>query len=286
MAARPPTRSRSTAGPAKAGRRESAGSLARFILIVAVIAWTFRSFIAAPFNIPSGSMLPTIYIGDYLIVSKWPYGYSRYSFPFGQPAFHGRIFARLPARGDVVVFRHPTEHSDLIKRVIGLPGDMVEVRQGRLLLNGREVPRRPLPAAKVPVSPNSPCRAVPPATPSVIAGSGTASCTYRAFLETLPGGPSYTVLDQVDHGPADDFAPVRVPAGHVFLMGDNRDDSLDSRFSTFGGGVGMLPADHLIGRASFTFWSTDGSASWFKPWTWFSALRASRIGNGYSGVAE
>jgi signal peptidase I len=286
MAVRPTRRSRSTAAPAKTERRESVGSLLRFVLTVAVIAWAFRSLVGAPFNIPSGSMLPTLYIGDYLAVAKWPYGYSRYSFPLGLPAFKGRIFGRLPSRGDVVVFRHPAEDSDLIKRVIGLPGDTVEVRQGRLILNGREVARRPLPPARVPVTANSPCRAVPPATPTVIVASGTPTCVYRAYRETLPGGPSYTVLDQVDQAPADDFAAVRVTPGHVFLMGDNRDDSLDSRYPTDEGGVGMLPVENLIGRASFTFWSTDGRASWFKPWTWFAALRASRIGNGYTGVAE
>ena len=283
MAPRSSRPGRSTAGSAKGERRESVGSLLRFVLTVAVIAWAFRSFIGAPFNIPSGSMLPTLYIGDYLAVSKWPYGYSRYSFPLGVPAFKGRIFGRLPQRGDVVVFRHPVENSDLIKRVIGLPGDTVEVRQGQLVLNGRPVPRRHLPAATVPVTANSPCRAVPPASPTLIMASGTAVCVYRAYLETLPGGPSYTVLDQVEHGPADDFGPVRVPAGRVFLMGDNRDDSLDSRYPAYEGGVDMLPVENLIGRASFTFWSTDGRASWFKPWTWFSALRPNRIGNGYTG---
>ena len=286
MAVRPSRRSRSTACPAKIERRESVGSLLRFILTVAAIAWAFRSLVGAPFNIPSGSMLPTLYIGDYLAVAKWPYGYSRYSFPLGLPAFNGRILGSLPSRGDVVVFRHPTEDSDLIKRVIGLPGDLVEARGGQLILNGRLVPRRPLPPATVPVTANSPCRAVPPATPTVIVASGTPVCIYRAYLERLPDGPSYTVLDQVDHSPADDFGPVRVPAGHVFLMGDNRDDSLDSRYPTDEGGVGMLPVENLIGRASFTFWSTDGRASWFKPWTWFPALRGSRVGNGYTGAAE
>ena len=111
-------------------------------------------------------------------------------------------------------------------------------------------------------------------------------CVYQAYIESLPGGPSYTTLDQVEHGPADDFGPVRVPSGHVFLMGDNRDDSLDSRFPTFEGGVGMLPIDHLIGRALVTFWSTDGSSSYVKPWTWFTALRLGRIGNGYTGDAN
>jgi signal peptidase I len=286
MPVRSSRRSRSTAAPAKNEQKESVGSLLRFILTIAVVALAFRSLVGAPFNIPSGSMLPTLYIGDYLAVSKWPYGYSRYSFPLGLPAFKGRILGRLPSRGDVVVFRHPAEDSDLIKRVIGLPGDTVEVRQGQLILNGRVVPRRPLPPAKVPVTANSPCRTVPPATPTIIEVSGTFTCIYRAYLETIPRGPSYTVLDQLDHGPGDDFAPVRVPEGHVFVMGDNRDDSLDSRYPTYVGGVGMLPVENLIGRASATFWSTDGRASWFKPWTWFSALRVGRVGNGYTGAAE
>jgi signal peptidase I len=286
MASRLSRRNRSTGRRAKSERRESVGSLLRFILIVAAIAWGFRSLVGAPFNIPSGSMLPTLYIGDYVAVAKWPYGYSRYSFPLGIPAFDGRILGRLPTRGDVVVFRHPNENSDLIKRVIGLPGDTVELRQGRLILNGREVARRPLPPSKVSVTANSPCRAVPPASPTVIIAAGAPVCAYRAYLETLPGGPSYTVLDQVEQGPADDFAEVRVPKGRLFLMGDNRDDSLDSRFPAYEGGVGMVPAENLIGRAAFTFWSTDGRASWLKPWTWLPALRSSRIGNGYTGVAE
>lgn len=268
------------------GDKETAGSLLRFILSVAILAWLFRSFIVQPFYIPSGSMLPSLYVGDYLIVEKWPYGYSRYSFPFGKPAFEGRLLSGLPKRGDVAVFRHPVENSDLIKRVIGLPGDTVEVRGGRLFLNGHAVQRRPLPAVQVPVSPNSPCRVVPPAEPTLATTNGQSACVYSAFIESLPGGPSYTVLDQVRSGPADDFPATTVPAGHVFLMGDNRDDSLDSRFPTVEGGVGMLPVENLVGRAEFTFFSTDGSSSYLKPWTWFTALRGSRVGNGYTGAAE
>lgn len=279
-------RGRSAADPAKPENKETAGALLRFLLIVVLAAWAFRSFIAAPFNIPSGSMLPTLYIGDYLVVAKWPYGYSRYSFPFDFPAFGGRILSRMPMRGDVVVFRHPAENTDLIKRIVALPGDTVAVRGGRLILNGRPVSREPLPPAKVAVGPNSPCRAVPPATPFEANVGDKSMCLYRAYLETLPGGPSYTVIDQVDNGPSDDFPEIKVPVGHLFLMGDNRDDSLDSRYPTSEGGVGMVPVENLIGRASFTFWSTDGSASWFKPWTWFTALRASRIGNGYTRNAR
>jgi signal peptidase I len=267
-------------------RQESAGSLARFLLTLIVLAWALRSFIVQPFDIPSGSMLPTLYIGDYLVVAKWPYGYSRYSFPFALPSFSGRIPAHLPRRGDVVVFRHPTENADLIKRVIGLPGDTVAVSNGQLILNGKAVARRKLPPFDMPISANSPCRVVPPAVPTTIVAAGRPYCVIPAYLETLPGSPSYTTLDQVQNASGDDFGPVRVPPGHVFVMGDNRDDSLDSRFPVTVGGVGMLPADHLIGRALVTFWSTDGSASYLQPWTWFTALRGQRIGNGYTGDAE
>ena len=227
-------------------------------------------------------MLPTLYVGDYLVVAKWPYGYSRYSFLFGFPSFDGRILGGLPKRGDVVVFRHPTEDNDLIKRVIGVPGDTIEIKGGRVILNGHALPREPLQPARVPISANSPCKPVPPAEPVMAVSDGGFACTYPAFRETLPGGPSYTVLDQVQNGDADDRPATRVPAGHVFLMGDNRDDSMDSRYAPEEGGVGLLPVDHLIGRAMVTFWSTDGSASYLKPWTWFSALRAERIGNTYA----
>lgn len=273
------TNAQRTASPSE--RKETRGSVARFVLVVAAFAWAFRTFVGAPFNIPSGSMLPTLYIGDYLAVAKWPYGYSRFDFPFSFPPFHGRLLARLPHRGDVVVFRHPREDSDLVKRVIGLPGDTVAVQDGRVILNGRLLPHQPEPAATIAVSANSPCQVVPPAAPFIVKVRDQPYCLYKAYLETLPGGPSYTVLDQIDHGPADDFPEARVPAGHVFLMGDNRDDSLDSRFPAVEGGIGMVPAEDLIGRAEFTFWSTDGSASWWQPWTWFEAMRLDRIGSRY-----
>jgi signal peptidase I len=217
------------------------------------------------------------------MVAKWPYGYSRFSFPFGIPSFEGRIAGSVPKRGDVAVFRHPTEDIDLIKRVIALPGDTVAVRAGALILNGKAVQRQALPPARVPISPNSPCKTVPPSSPTVIGGPDQPTCLYRAFRETLPGGTTYVTLDQVDSGAADDFPPTRVPTGHVFLLGDNRDDSLDSRYPPGAGGIGLVPIDRLIGRALVTFWSTNGSASYLLPWTWFTALRTDRIGNGYSG---
>ena len=272
------------AAPSEQSRGGALGA-ARFILTLALMAWVLRSFIIAPFSIPSGSMLPTLYIGDYLMVAKWPYGYSRYSFPWGIPSFSGRIFAHVPKRGDVVVFRHPSEDNDLIKRVIGLPGDTVEVRGGEVILNGRPIPRVALHPYDLRMSENTPCKVVPPAAPLTASIGEREYCVYPAYRETLPGGPTYTVLDQTQTL-ADDFHAVKVPAGHVFLMGDNRDDSLDSRFSGAEGGVGMVPIPNLIGRALVTFWSTDGSASYFLPWTWFTALRADRMGNGYSGVAQ
>ena len=277
------TRPHRTTPPAAAAGEAKKGATWRFLLLLALFAWAFRSFVVAPFSIPSGSMLPTLYIGDYLVVAKWPYGFSRFSFPFNFPSFEGRILSNLPKRGDVAVFRPPGGDMEFVKRVVGLPGDTVEVRGGMLILNGRNLPREALRPFAMPISANSPCRVVPPAQP-MVGGTRTAPrCLYPAYRETLPGGPSYTVLDQVENPRADDFAPVTVPDGHVFMMGDNRDDSLDSRFATVEGGIGFVPVENLVGRALFTFWSTDGGSSYVKPWTWFTALRADRIGNGYNG---
>ena len=254
-------------------------SLARFLITLALLAWALRSFVAAPFNIPSGSMLPTLRIGDYILVAKWPYGYSRYSFPWQIPSFDGRILSRLPARGDVVVFRPPGADGEFVKRLIGLPGDTIEVRGGTLILNGARLSRESRGQVAIPVSTNSPCRVVPPANQMIGRDDqGDPACLYPAYRETLPGGRSYLVLDQVDNPVADNFGPIRVPAGHAFMMGDNRDDSLDSRFDPAVGGVGFVPIENLVGRAMITFWSTDGSSSYFKPWTWFTALRRDRLG--------
>jgi signal peptidase I len=280
-----PRKRASRSSPRKRERSEN-GSFIRFLLTLALLAWIIRSLIVAPFSIPSGSMLPTLYIGDYLFVAKWPYGYSRFSFPFQFPPIDGRILGGLPNRGDVVVFRHPRDDTDLIKRVIALPGDRVEVRNGALILNGKAVTRDRPRRYALPMSANTPCKTAPPAPPQVAAVADRSYCMLMSYRETLPGGPSYSVLDQVDGGIADDFSPETVPAGHVFLMGDNRDDSLDSRFPVSAGGIGMVPVENLIGRAMRTFWSTDGSASYINPLSWFSALRPERIGNDYAGEAE
>ena len=268
----------------KSTRAERGGTL-RFIVTVAILAWLFRSFVFAPFSIPSGSMLPTLYIGDYLVVEKWPYGFSRYSFPFSFPPFSGRVLSHLPRRGDVVVFVPPGEEGeDYVKRVIGLPGDTIELRGGRLILNGRLVRQDDPRELAIPVSPNSPCRHI--TASGVSATQGEPACAYRSYRETLPNGASYRTFDQVSGGIADDFAPTVVPSGHIFLMGDNRDDSLDSRFSVAEGGIGPVPVENLVGRATRLFWSTDGSASYVKPWTWFSALRGERIGHSLSSGAK
>jgi signal peptidase I len=256
----------------KSGKAEG-GNLWRGLLLVLVFAWVLRSLLAAPFSIPSGSMLPGLYVGDYLLVGKWPYGYSRASFLFGFPPIKGRLLAQLPERGDVAVFRGP-DGNDVIKRVIGLPGDVVATRNGRTILNGRPIRSEPIGSVGIPVSPNSPCRAVKP-----LEDSGR--CIFPALRETLPNGRSYVVLDQVDNPVVDDFGPVQVPAGHVFMMGDNRDDSADSRIAPALGGMGFVPEEALIGKAMTTFWSTDGSASWLLPWTWFTAARWERIGAGH-----
>ena len=274
---------RTTESSDSASDERKDGGIVRFILTLAILAWIVRSLIFAPFHIPTGSMIPTLYIGDYVMVAKWPYGYSRFSFPFQFPSFSGRIFGGLPKRGDVVVFRHPIDDNDLIKRVIGLPGDTVEVSDGQLILNGKPVPKEDLPPFAMRISANSQCKVAPGATP-MVGPNGT--CLFPAYKETLPGGPSYTVLDQVDSPEADHFPATSVPAGFVFVMGDNRDDSMDSRFQPSQHGVGFLPVENIIGRATVTFWSTDGSASYWKPWTWFSALRGGRIGNGYTGLPE
>jgi signal peptidase I len=278
-AAEPAARAAEAAGAESGPRKkESWWETLRFFLILFIAAILIRSLLFAPFSIPSGSMLPNLMIGDYLFVAKWPYGYSRYAFPFGVASFDGRIAGGLPERGDIVVFRYPgPQEEDYVKRVIGLPGDTVEVRGGAVLLNGEPVRRQRIADYAMPVSANSQCRSIGAAR-EVEGPDGAIVCAYPRFRETLPGGRSYEVLDQIAGGRGDDMEPVIVPEGRLFVMGDNRDDSLDSRFALDEGGVGLLPTDHVLGRAEIAFWSTDGSAQWLKPWTWFSAARWSRIG--------
>ena len=274
------------APPARRGKEGGIGETVRFLLMFFLLAMVLRSFVVAPFMIPSGSMLPKMMIGDYLFVAKWPYGYSRYSVPFGLARFDGRLFGQEPERGDVVVFRYPGKgDEDYVKRLIGLPGDIIQIRGGQVILNGVPVPRARIADYLMPKTPNSPCRYVDPAAARPpVARDGRTFCAYTRFRETLPGGRSYDVLDQIQNSDGDDTPVFLVPAGHYFMMGDNRDDSFDSRFPQASGGVGYLPADHLIGRALIVFFSTDGSAEWLKPWTWFTAARWDRAGQTYQSA--
>jgi len=225
------------------------------IVYAALIAIGIRTVAFEPFNIPSGSMIPTLLVGDYLFVSKYSYGYSRHSMPFSPNLFSGRIWGAVPQRGDVAVFKLPRDTSqDYIKRIIGLPGDVVQVRRGVLHLNGAPVRIEQL-------------------GPFVAEGDGP-RMTVQLRREFLPGGRSHLIIEQSDDGPLDNTPEFRVPAGHVFAMGDNRDNSLDSRVPS---AVGMIPIENLVGRAEFIFFSVDGSARWWEVWGWPFAIRYSRL---------
>ncbi len=255
---------------------ETLASFAVFVLKLVVAVLVFRIFIFTPFTIPSESMLPRLQNGDFLLAAKWPYGYSNYSLPYNAPLLPGRIFGGEPARGDVVIFKHPVDETDYVKRVIGLPGDTVALRGGQVFLNGEPLPREPMADFEIAISPNTGCAWGGIETTNA---AGELVCRYNRFRETLPGGRSYEVLD---FGPysGDDYAPRIIPEGHLFVMGDNRDNSRDSRFEARAGdAVGILPQDLLVGRASIIMFSTDGSAEWLNPVSWFTATRWERIGD-------
>jgi signal peptidase I len=226
----------------------------RTIIYALLIAGVVRTFLFQPFNIPSGSMIPTLLVGDYLFVSKFSYGYSRYSFPFSLGFFSGRIFDSAPDQGDVAVFRHPpTNRDDFIKRLVGMPGDRIQIINGRLQINGELVPRRRI-EDHVSRDFRGNVRRVP------------------QYEETLPNGRTYVIREgQGDRGPADNTREYVVPPDHYFAMGDNRDDSNDSR------GWGLVPRQNLIGKAEIIFFSTDGTAGWLEPWRWIQATRFNRI---------
>lgn len=266
--------------PHTTAKQES--SFTSFLVKLAVFVLILRSFIFSPFSIPSESMLPRLLIGDYLIVAKWPYGFTHYSIPFSPELWSGRIFGRNPERGDVVVFKAPpNQNQDYIKRVIGLPGDLIEVRNGQVILNGTPVPKKRIADFIEPLTDNSACKKSDAVEFREKASDGSERCRYPRYRETLPNGKSYDVLD-LGTIPADDTQVYSVPADHVFLMGDNRDRSADSRYPAVeGAGIGIVPTENIIGRAWFSVFSTDGSAEWLKPWTWFSAARWKRIGEGF-----
>ena len=272
-----------TGQPARAPH-DWAGAL-RFVGTVLLMAFALRSFIIMPRSIPSESMMPRLLVGDYLLVAKWPYGWSRFSLPWTSSWPHGRLLGRTPERGDVVVFRAPPDdREDYIKRLIGLPGDTVQMRGGVLWLNGKAVPKRRIADFVVPLAANTECSSIPGVqVPYGISADpeGHPVCRFPQYRETLPDGISYDVIDQ-GQTPQDDTPVFTVPAGHYFVMGDNRDMSADSRFKAVpGAGVGMVPAENIEGRAIVTIFSTDGSSHWLNPASWFHAMRPSRIGHGF-----
>ncbi len=247
----------------------------RQLLVLALAVLAVHSLIAKPFFIPSESMLPTLLTGDRLIVSKFPYGYSYLSpsLPI-LPEMKGRVLGSYPVRGDIAIIKSPREHDDWIKRVIGLPGDTVQMKDGVLWLNGVAVPKVPESPADIVESENTTCSAPQVVQYRVTRADGVTICRYPRFRETLPGGRSYDVLD-LGETAQDNTPPVIVPEGHLFLMGDNRDNSEDSRFSSLVGGLDLLPIENLVGRAEFLTFSLDGSTT-LNPLTWLGAFRPGR----------
>jgi signal peptidase I len=232
------------------------GETVRVIVHALIIALVIRTFLFQPFNIPSGSMKETLLVGDYLFVSKYSYGYSSYSFPFSPPLFSGRIFGSPPDRGDVVVFRLPKDDStDYIKRVIGLPGDRIQVKEGLLYINGTPVKRERI-------------------SDYIETEEGDRAMRVKRWRETLPNGVTYTTLDLQDNAFHDNTNEYAVPPGNYFMMGDNRDNSTDSRALAH---VGYVPFSHLIGRAQIIFFSVaEGERAW-QIWRWPWSVRWTRI---------
>ena len=248
---------------AKSRKKSSGGGFfetLRTIIYAVLIALVVRTVAYEPFNIPSGSMIPTLLVGDYLFVSKFSYGYSRYSFPFGPPIFEGRILEDEPTRGDVAVFKLPTDNStDYIKRVVGMPGDKIRVHNGVLHINGKPVERRRI-------------------ADFTLDNRFGAARRVAQYVETLPNGKSYlTIETDSDFGPMDNTPEYTVPDGHYFVMGDNRDNSQDSRALRQ---VGFVPLENFVGRAQFLFFSTNGDARIWEIWKWPFAIRYGRLFDG------
>ncbi len=243
------------------------------LLLLAVLA--FHSLVAKPFYIPSVSMMPGLLVGDRLIVSKYAYGWSWVS-----PTFHivprvsGRLFGSLPKRGDVVILTPRDQSSDYIKRVIGLPGDTIELRGGQVFLNGIGVRQAVQPDLQVPIDANNPCSGNEFPGARGVDADGSPVCNLPILRETLPNGVSYNIIDL---GPqyTDDVGPVEIPEGEVYLLGDNRDLSADSRVASPLGLGGSIPWENIGGRAEFITFSLDGTTT-LNPLTWWGAFRSGR----------
>jgi len=228
------------------------------VVFAVLIALVIRTFFFEPFRIPSESMLSTLKIGDYLFVSKYSYGYSKHSFPFSAVPIDGRVMEALPERGDIAVFKKPIgEPVDYIKRIIGLPGDTIQVKGSVLYLNGKEVKRERI-------------------EDYVDRDSRGNVRRFPQYRETLPSGKSYITLDITSTGSGDNTGVYTVPEGHVFGMGDNRDNSTDSRFLSQ---VGFIPVENLVGRAEFLFFSLEGDTAVWEVWKLPFATRWERLFN-------
>ncbi len=234
----------------KSGFRETIET----IIYASLIAVLVRTFAYEPFNIPSGSMIPTLLVGDYLFVSKFSYGYSRHSFPFSFPPFSGRVLRGEPERGDIAVFKLPRDNeTDYIKRIVGLPGDKIQVISGVLHINGEPVRRRRI-------------------EDYARTDNGRVIRRAQQYVETLPGGRHHLLIEEAgDSGRLDNTRIFTVPEKHYFAMGDNRDNSSDSR------AIGFIPAENLVGRAEILFFSSNGSAHIWEVWKWPMAVRFSRL---------
>ncbi len=245
------TKAEGTKSPAASGAIKEIFVTLLWAFVIAVVV---RTFAFEPFNIPSGSMKPTLLVGDYLFVSKYSYGYSRFSFPSSLELFEGRIFGSAPERGDVAIFRKPPQNAeDYIKRVIGLPGDRIQVIDGLLHINGEAVKREFLARGE---------------------GRNDRGRTYpiAIYRETLPNGVEHLIWEESDRMPfADNTREFLVPKDRFFMMGDNRDHSQDSRM------IGAIPLENFVGRAEITFFSHNGTAKIYQPWKWPWAIRYGRI---------
>lgn len=244
--------------PEKSGAVNETVEIVKTIVYALLIALVLRVILFQPFTIPSESMEPALLKGDYIIVSKYSYGWSRHSIPFSPPLFKGRVLEHKPQRGDIIVFKLPRDgRTDYIKRLVGLPGDRVQVNAGQVFVNGVPIPRQLVGPTEDP---------------------GAPGLTVMQYQETMSNGKTYMTFDQSPDHDGDTTDVFMVPEGHYFFMGDNRDNSLDSRWPS-SVGVGFVPAENLVGKAQIILLSWKDGASLFKPWTWFTKAQPSRFFN-------